>query len=67
MRPFERIRTAFRPDGGNAYECRTCRESFDVQYHVCPSCEGFSVEAPAGRWDTVDRGAAETTTASARQ
>lgn len=26
------------------YQCRTCKRSYHVQYHVCPRCEGFSVE-----------------------
>lgn len=28
------------------YECRSCRTSFEVEYHVCPECSGFSVERP---------------------
>ena len=27
------------------YVCRSCGAAFDVIYHVCPCCGGFSVEA----------------------
>jgi hypothetical protein len=27
-----------------SYRCRSCDEAFDVQYHVCPKCGGYSVE-----------------------
>ena len=26
------------------YVCRGCGTAYDVQYHVCPECGGFSVE-----------------------
>jgi DNA-directed RNA polymerase subunit RPC12/RpoP len=26
------------------YICLGCDTQFDVQYHVCPECEGFRVE-----------------------
>ncbi|QIB72787.1 hypothetical protein GL213_11685 [Halogeometricum borinquense] len=26
------------------YVCRGCGTAYDVQYHVCPDCGGFSVE-----------------------
>lgn len=26
------------------YECRGCGAVFTRQYHVCPDCEGFSVD-----------------------
>lgn len=55
MNPFKSIRAAVGSAGDEAYECRTCGASFGVQYHVCPDCDGFSVEASAGRWEDVDR------------
>lgn len=55
MQPFATIKAALGPRSAGAYECKTCEESFDVQYHVCPACDGFSVEARAGSWDGVDR------------
>jgi len=27
------------------YTCLSCGASFEVQYHVCPECGGYSVEA----------------------
>jgi rRNA maturation endonuclease Nob1 len=27
-----------------AYRCRGCCTSFELQYHVCPDCGGYSVE-----------------------
>jgi predicted amidophosphoribosyltransferase len=40
------------------YVCRSCDASFDVIYHVCPCCGGFSVEArdPAAGLGTVPTG-----------
>ncbi|MGM0592530.1 MAG: hypothetical protein ACQETI_13075 [Halobacteriota archaeon] len=26
------------------YVCLGCQTAFDVQYHVCPECGGYSVE-----------------------
>ncbi len=26
------------------YVCRSCGSGFDVQYHVCPECGGYSVD-----------------------
>ena len=26
------------------YRCRSCGAGFDVQYHVCPECGGYSVD-----------------------
>jgi lipopolysaccharide biosynthesis regulator YciM len=26
------------------YECRTCGQRYELEYYVCPECEGFSVE-----------------------
>ncbi|WP_203229084.1 hypothetical protein [Halobellus captivus] len=26
------------------YRCQGCDSAYDVQYHVCPECGGFSVE-----------------------
>jgi rubrerythrin len=31
-------------DERQPYVCRGCETPFDVQYHVCPVCGGFSVE-----------------------
>ena len=31
------------------YECRTCGAGYRVQYHVCPDCEGFSVDPVSTR------------------
>lgn len=27
-----------------SYRCQACEAEFEVQYHVCPECGGFSVE-----------------------
>lgn len=35
-------RTAGRPT--EPYECRTCGERYELEYYVCPECDGFSVE-----------------------
>ena len=32
------------PTSKRAYRCKGCSTGFDVQYHVCPECGGFSVE-----------------------
>lgn len=34
-----------RRDAESAYECRNCAAWYRIQYHVCPTCESFSVEA----------------------
>jgi rRNA maturation endonuclease Nob1 len=31
-------------DSSRPYVCEGCGTSFDVQYHVCPECGGYSVE-----------------------
>jgi hypothetical protein len=33
-----------RERSSSPYVCRGCESLFDVQYHVCPVCGGFSVE-----------------------
>lgn len=33
-----------REPGPRQYECRGCGDRFVVEYHVCPSCDGFRVE-----------------------
>lgn len=30
---------------GPEFECRGCGARHDVQFHVCPCCSGFSVDA----------------------
>lgn len=40
LKQFAGIDTAER----GPYQCRACGADFDVQYHVCPECSGFSVE-----------------------
>jgi rubredoxin len=30
----------------DSYVCRGCGTGFDLQYHVCPDCGSFSVDAP---------------------
>jgi rRNA maturation endonuclease Nob1 len=27
-----------------SYVCRSCGRTFEVQYHVCPECGGYSVD-----------------------
>lgn len=27
------------------YQCRVCNEQYDVQHHVCPHCQSFSVDS----------------------
>ena len=34
------------------YACRTCRERFAREHHVCPECGGFSVERT--EWSHLD-------------
>jgi rubrerythrin len=29
----------------DAYVCQGCGTGFDLQYHVCPACGSFSVDA----------------------
>ena len=36
------------PRADRPYHCKGCGTGFEVQYHVCPECGGFSVEAVAG-------------------
>jgi len=31
------------------YRCRGCGTRYDLQYHVCPECGGYSVEPEPGR------------------
>lgn len=42
------IQDIIRRDGGatgsQPYECLTCGERYEVEYYVCPECNGFSVE-----------------------
>lgn len=68
MRPFASIKAALGPRSTGAYECKSCEEPFGVQYHVCPACGGFSVEAVEGYWEGIDRRAqAEAAATRARQ
>ena len=43
--PFGRLMTlaGFR-EQTRPYVCVSCGASYDVQYHVCPECGGYSVE-----------------------
>ncbi|SDX57049.1 hypothetical protein [Halobellus clavatus] len=34
------------------YACLGCGATYEVQYHVCPECGGFSVESQTERRDT---------------
>jgi len=36
------------PDGERPYVCRNCDGEFEVQYHVCPDCESYTVERRRG-------------------
>jgi hypothetical protein len=46
MTLFERGRSLLQGgDGGPEFQCRCCGARHDVQFHVCPSCSGFSVDA----------------------
>lgn len=36
------------------YVCRGCEASFDVQYHVCPACGGYSVDRRCDDGDDAD-------------
>lgn len=40
-RVVDRLR---RDDDRPDYVCRNCETAFDVQHHVCPECDGYSVE-----------------------
>ncbi|MFB6131142.1 MAG: hypothetical protein ABEJ28_10015 [Salinigranum sp.] len=45
MHTFERFRELFASEPApRPYRCRTCRSTFEVQYHVCPDCGGFSID-----------------------
>ena len=46
-RVLDRLVDAVRGDdpADRPYVCRSCDAAFDVIYHVCPRCGGFSVEA----------------------
>lgn len=43
---FSRLRqfVGLSHDGQPAYHCHGCCAEFEVQYHVCPDCGGYSVE-----------------------
>ncbi|WP_224336691.1 hypothetical protein [Haloprofundus halobius] len=30
---------------GGPYQCRSCGEGYALEYHVCPTCGGYSVES----------------------
>jgi rRNA maturation endonuclease Nob1 len=38
------VRRAVPSPPNRPYVCLGCETRFDVQYHVCPECEGFRVE-----------------------
>ena len=40
--PRESTEATERP---SPYVCLGCEAAYDVQYHVCPNCGGFSVES----------------------
>ena len=45
MRVLEKVTAAFGSDRrSNPYRCLTCETAFEVQYHVCPNCGGFSID-----------------------
>lgn len=37
-----------------AYVCKGCGTTYDLQYHVCPRCEGFSIESHRQTWMESD-------------
>ncbi|MFC6871811.1 hypothetical protein [Halobellus marinus] len=37
--------------GTTPYACQGCGATFEVQYHVCPECGGYSVEFRADEHD----------------
>ncbi|MFD1684458.1 hypothetical protein [Halobellus litoreus] len=37
------------------YVCLGCESTYDVQYHVCPNCGGFSVESRGSTGPHGDR------------
>jgi hypothetical protein len=42
------------PERTLPYHCLGCGASFDVQYHVCPCCRGYSVEPVVDYVDGVE-------------
>ncbi|WP_117591356.1 hypothetical protein [Haloprofundus halophilus] len=48
MNPFAAIADRLSESGeanGGPYKCRGCGETYSVEYHVCPTCGGYSVES----------------------
>ncbi|EJN61475.1 hypothetical protein HSB1_05160 [Halogranum salarium B-1] len=45
MNPITFLTRRLGRDAETAYECRNCATRYRIQYHVCPTCESFSVEA----------------------
>ncbi|KTG10213.1 hypothetical protein AUR64_11550 [Haloprofundus marisrubri] len=49
MNPFTAIFERFTDGGGESgvgpFECRGCGQAYPVEYHVCPTCGGYSVES----------------------
>lgn len=45
MKVIENLRRVLRDETAeHTYECKGCGQPFELQYQVCPSCGGFSVE-----------------------
>lgn len=45
MGTLDRVLDAFSEDDTRPeYACLACETGYDIQYHVCPECGGYSVE-----------------------
>lgn len=50
MNPIARVVRRFGVTPEYPYECKVCGKQFEIQYHVCPCCDGFSIESTRDDW-----------------
>lgn len=60
MNPITLLAQRFGSEPEGTYECQECATRYQVQYHVCPVCESFSVEARRQRWGDDEAGDRQT-------
>lgn len=50
MNPIALLTQRFGREPEGNYECKGCATRYRTEYHVCPVCESFSVEARRQTW-----------------
>jgi lipopolysaccharide biosynthesis regulator YciM len=60
MNPIALLTQRFGSKSARHYECQRCSTRYEIQYHVCPTCESFSVEPRRQLWTDRENDAERT-------